>query len=141
MATVSGGLQDFGYSPVGNNPVLRFVPTQASGRGSYIFADKPVYASVSDSGIFTVELQATQELPGKVFYRIEAIWMDSRQNITDRAWWGELTVPVGGGSIGDLIGANLPNDLVYAGDDAVSSEKITQFQVNTTTWDVYERQK
>ncbi|WP_404474868.1 hypothetical protein [Microbacterium aerolatum] len=147
MATVtlSFTLSDFGWVPLeGLFPRVRFVPTDAGVQGSRLMPDKPVYATVNPTtGAGTVTLSTTHDiLPSGVGYRIQIDWLMNPADPEPKYWaeWPQVLYLVPGVTdLGQILGKEVRNDMVYVGADADRSDLWTGFQYNPVTGNIYQR--
>ncbi|RFA15821.1 hypothetical protein B7R22_05285 [Subtercola boreus] len=99
---------------------LFFVPTGNAVQGDHLFVTQRVQATISNAstGAFTVNLEASDTLYGvpdgslRYYPRIE--WLDSANNSIgmDFVQW-QMRVPVGGGTLEDILDAPTNSDALY----------------------------
>lgn len=111
MATVTGNLDDFSLTalPLGSRVV--FIP---SGVGvsiaAHLLATKPIYADVSVTGSWSVDLTPTTDVRPDIYYSIRLEWPDPNLLGPNQGFIGkdfpdfQLRVPPEGGVLNDLLG-------------------------------------
>lgn len=147
MPTITGTAHDVGTNPLGTSDVARmhFRIEHASRdiNGGLHFRKERVVATAAD-GTFTVVLPeyVTHPRPLNVWIGVSWLVPDGYEpggGYTATDWYPEpFHVPRSGGNLGDLIGKQIGNDLVYSGLDAVNLGEQTGLQYNPATGDLYQ---
>ena len=108
--------------------------------GTVVGSEPVVLNSAGAGGSIGADLIISEEFPGRPRYLLTLDWLSPSGGTAIRELVAHLYVPRGGGGIGDLIGTLHPADTIYTGPDVVDESELTILQLNTTTWDLYERQ-
>ena len=146
MATVTGTLTDIGMGHLtGKSPTILFTLNDANSMGASIIPTEPKRVSPASDGSWSVDLAPTSSmLQSSAFYQITIQWVESEGPGTGvRADWDRLrfVVPSTGGNVGDLINQTTAGDHVWVSPTAVDPNAYSGFQLNTTTYDLYQWQE
>lgn len=138
-------LSDFGWQGfLDRVPRVFFRPTNPGVQGRRIMPDTPVQATLSSTGYGEVPLTTTSDvLPSGTGYRITVDWLLSVDGPPDVRPWAEFPHTVfilpGVTDIGQIIGREVRNDMVYVATDSPDPGEYTGFQLNPATGDLYQR--
>jgi len=152
MASVTGTFVDSAGNPLPASltPEVRVTPSKPTITvgGKTIPTREQVVTPDTATGAYTLELEPTVNALGPGFhylirgsYKAPGGYGDAAGYTRVDHFGYRLEVPASGGSIGDLIGKQVGNDLVYAAPDAVDPSEQTGFQLNTVTGDLYQWQE
>jgi hypothetical protein len=116
MAIVTGTLADFGRANlITLNPELLFYPEDTTTSGSMLLmADKPVSAVIDNAGNWTANLEPTENMSPRRYYKLRIRCRDTSGEFVyaDFPDW-KLYVPSGGGEITSLLDTPLDTGWVW----------------------------
>lgn len=144
LQTLTFKLSDFGWQSMANlSPRVFFRPTNTGVQGSRIMPDAPVQASIDSAGNGVVQLATTPDtLPSKSGYIVTIDWLIDPA-VPDARPCATFTEPIrvlpGFTQLGDLIGAQVDNDMVYVTDGGVDPNINTGFQLDGVSGVLYKR--
>lgn len=147
MPTITGNAYDVGLNPLGPDLVAKMhfrIDHAERDVGGGLHFQKERVVPTDAAGAFTVVLPeyVTHPKPLKVWVGVSwhnASGYDDDHGYTATDWLPyPLYSPRGGGALGDLIGKQIGNDLVYVGLDAVNLSEQTGLQYNPATGDLYQ---
>jgi hypothetical protein len=110
MATYTGVVADASVLALPSPRLVFTLSEPAVSTTVHIIATKPIYAVISPTGSFTVELTPNMDLRPTTYYSMRLEWLDSGSNYTgvDFPNW-KFNAETGGGVIPALLGADLTN--------------------------------
>lgn len=141
MAVVTFKLNSMGLvtmSPLA--PTVDYLPSGPAVFGPYMFASKPIRATLDPDGeTFTANLAPSDITSPPVWYTLRITWLDAAGNFTtmDTPGW-KIQVPDDGGDLSDLVDAPLASPFwwVTTAPADPPGSKLGDFIMNPTTGDV-----
>lgn len=144
LQPVTFTLSTFGWeslSPLA--PEVYFLPTRGGVQDNRLMPAQPVKATLTGS-TGSVSLATTDTiLPSGTGYTVRVSWLAGADVVPGARNWDTFPVPVfvlpGVTDLGEVIGRELGNDMVYVSRSAVNPNEYTGFQLDPVTGDLYKR--
>jgi len=148
MALVTGTFVDSAGQPLpaALTPEVRAIPSKPTitVAGKTITTREQTVSPSATTGAYTLDLEPTANaLGGDFHYKIRGSFKmpngynDGSGYTRVDVFEYRLEVPTAGGTVGDLVGKQVGNSLVYVGTDAPRDDQFTEFQFNPVTGDLY----
>lgn len=146
MPTITGNAYDVGTNPLDTSTAARIhfrIDKAARDVDNGIHFKKEVTVSTDSGGAFAANLPEYVTHPRPVDVWVGVSWLNpdgySGGGYTATDWFPTpLHVPRAGGNLGDLLGKQVGNDLVYVGTNVPTDAEQTGFQAHELTGDIYQ---
>lgn len=144
MATFTGSVWNFARASGSEKaPYLRMVPSGPASKGSTLFYPDPVDIIPDQYGLFSVELQSTEDLDQDVWWEMWIVWLDSNPGgfTYDKKTPWRFYLPFEGGELVRFRTETAGGNSLYwwetETDDVPPGATAGQWQMNVTTGDVW----